>query len=176
MDRSTYKLFCLLGIAPALAISYCFGPKGRAYIPSVLWWTSLGAGALMIVCGLAYTTTPSLAPRITLVGKAYDFVWRQNGDSTLSFSFLSEEGVQPIYLETSITVPGWGHPEVLNGRIFRVAYVQRSVRPLKNEAIDIEILSGRDSGFHHSVDASPAGLWFGNSVRGCIEFLWVCRP
>jgi len=30
---------------------------------------------------------------------------------------------------------------------------------MENEAIDIEILSGRDAGFHESVDARPAGMW-----------------
>jgi hypothetical protein len=30
---------------------------------------------------------------------------------------------------------------------------------MKNEAVDIEILSGRDVGFHDSVDARPTGTW-----------------
>jgi hypothetical protein len=54
---------------------------------------------------------------------------------------------------------GCGRPEVFNGRTFRVVYLQSSKRALKNEAIDIEILSGRDAGFHDSVDARPVGMW-----------------
>jgi len=64
-----------------------------------------------------------------------------------------------VDIETSIILPGWAVPQVFNGRTFRVVYLQSSMRALKNEAIEIEILSGRDTGFHDSVDARPGGVW-----------------
>jgi hypothetical protein len=32
---------------------------------------------------------------------------------------------------------------------------------VKNEAIEIEILSGKDAGYHDSRDARPVGAWLG---------------
>jgi hypothetical protein len=77
----------------------------------------------------------------------------------MAFIFLPDEGGEPLDVETSIILPGWAVPEVFNGRTFRIVYLQSSKRALKNEAIDIEILSGRDAGFHDSVDARPFGVW-----------------
>ena len=114
----------------------------------------------MCIYGLAHSTAPSFAPRITAVGKAYDHVeLRQGRDTHYGFHFLPDENGEPVDIETSIILPGWAVPEVFNGRTFRVVYLQSSKRALKNEAIDIEILSGRDAGFHDSVDARPVGVW-----------------
>jgi len=82
---------------------------------------------------------------------------RQGRATHSGFHFLPDEGGGPVDIETSIILPGWAVPEVFNGRTFRVVYLQSSKRALKNEAIDIEILAGRDAGFHDSVDARPFG-------------------
>jgi hypothetical protein len=160
MDRAIFTGFSLLGTVAALAIFYPLGAIRRACIPSFVWWVCLGLGVVLCVYGLSHSTAPSFAPRITAVGKAYDHVEvRQGRDTHYGFRFLPEEGSEPVYLETSIILPGWGRPEVFNGRTFRVVYLQSNDRALKNEAVDIEILSGRDTGFHDSVDARPMGVW-----------------
>lgn len=40
-------------------------------------------------------------------------------------------------------------------------YLDDDQRVFKNEAIDIEILSGKNMGFHDSYDARPFGKWLG---------------
>jgi hypothetical protein len=160
MDRGIFIGASLLGMAAALAVFYPLGAKRRACIPYPLWWVCLGLGVVVCIYGLAHSTAPSFAPRITAVGIAYDHVeLRQGRDTHYGFHFLPDKNGEPMYFETSIILPGWGVPEIFNGRTFRVVYLQSSKRPLKNEAIDIEILSGRDVGFHDSVDARPIGVW-----------------
>jgi hypothetical protein len=144
----------------ALAVFYPLGAKRRAYIPYSLWWVCIVMGVVLCFYGLSHSTAPSFAPRITSVGKAYDHVEvRQGRDTHYGFHFLPDGGGGPVNIETSIILPGWAVPEVFNGRTFRVVYLQSSERALNNEAIDIEILSGRDTGFHDSVDARPFGEW-----------------
>ena len=160
MDRGIFIGASLLGMAAALAVFYPLGAKRRACIPYPLWWVCLGLGVVVCIYGLAHSTAPSFAPRITAVGKAYDHVeLRQGRDTHYGFHFLPDEIGEPVDIETSIILPGWAVPEVFNERTFRVVYLQSSKRALKNEAIDIEILSGRDAGFHDSVDARPVGVW-----------------
>jgi hypothetical protein len=84
---------------------------------------------------------------------------RQGRDTHYGFHFVPDDGGDPVNLETSIILPGWAVPEIFNGRTFRVVYLQSNERALKNEAIDIQILSGRDAGFHDSFDARPFGVW-----------------
>jgi hypothetical protein len=160
MDRGIFIGASLLGMAAALAVFYPLGAKRRACIPYPLWWVCLGLGIVVCIYGLAHSTAPSFAPRITAVGKAYDHVELRQGRNThYGFHFLPDENGEPMDIETSIILPGWAVPEVFNGRTFRVVYLQSSKRALKNEAIDIEILAGRDTGFHDSVDARPVGVW-----------------
>ena len=103
----------------------------------------------MCMYGLSHSTAPSFAPRITAVGTAYEHIEiRQGRDTHYGFHLLPDGSGEPLYIETSIILPGWAVPEVFNGRTFRVVYLQSTKRALKNEAIDIEILSGRDAGFH----------------------------
>ena len=119
--------------------------------------------------GLSHSTVPSFAQRITAVGKAYDHVERRQGrDTYYGFRFSPDGGGEPIDIETEIILPGWGVPEIFNGRTFRVVYLQDSKRSLKNEAIDIEIMSGRDAGFHDSYDARPVGKWLGIPVGAAL--------
>jgi len=160
MDRAIFIGTCLLGMGAALAVFYPLGARRRAVIPSAVWWVCLGVGVVVCVYGLAHSTAPSFAPRVTAVGKAYDHVEvRQGRDTHYGFRFVPDGSGEPVDIETSIILPGWARPEVFNGRTFRVVYLQSNSRALKNEAIDIEILAGRDAGFHDSVDARPYGVW-----------------
>jgi hypothetical protein len=69
-----------------------------------------------------------------------------------------------VNIETEIILPGWADRAIFDGRTFRVVYLQDSKRIVKNEAIDVEILSGKDAGYHDSLDARPVGAWLGTPI------------
>jgi hypothetical protein len=81
-------------------------------------------------------------------------------DTFHGFRFVPDGG-EPVNIETEIILPGWGNPAIFDGRTFRVVYLQDSKRTVKNEAIEIEILTGKDAGYHDSRDARPVGAWLG---------------
>lgn len=72
MDRASYTVWALLGIAVALAVFFTLGARRRAHIPPIVWWLCLIVGAVTVMYGLFHSTAPSFAPRITAIGKAYD--------------------------------------------------------------------------------------------------------
>jgi hypothetical protein len=153
--------FCLIGMGSAMAVFFPLRAKRRACIPSLVWWLCLILGVASCFYGLSHSTAPSFATRITAVGRAYDCVERRQGrDTFYGFLFVPDLG-EPVNIETEIILPGWGNPDVFNGRTFRVVYLDDNKRALKNEAIDIGILSGRDTGFRNSLDARPVGEWLG---------------
>lgn len=162
MDRVSFMGCCLLGLAAALAVFFPLGAKRRAWIPPLAWWLCLILGAVMCMYGLSHSVAPSFATRITAVGKAYDHydhVERERfGYTYYGFRFVPDGG-EPVNIETEIILPDWDTPAIFNGRTFRVVYLEDNKRTLKNEAIEIEILSGKHAGFHDSFDARPAGEW-----------------
>lgn len=170
----THSMVCvLLGAGPALAIFFLLRARRRAWIPPLGWWLSLILGAVIFFYGSSHSTVPSLSPRITAVGRAYDYVEREvhtgyHHDTIYGFRFVPEGGVGggPINIETEIILRDTAHPAIFNGQIFRVVYLADSERVLKNEAIDIQILSGRHAGFHDSLDARPMGAWLAIPVGG----------
>lgn len=166
MDYSHLMGCCLLGGGPALGIFFLLRAKRRAWIPPLGWWLSLTLGAVFFFYGLSHSTTPSFSTRITAVGKAYDYVEREihtgyHHDTIYGFRFVPEGGGGggPIHIETEISLPDTAHPAIFNGQTFRIVYLADSERVLKNEAVDIEILSGKHKGFHDALDARPAGAW-----------------
>ncbi|HLX84344.1 MAG TPA: hypothetical protein VKR59_10625 [Terriglobales bacterium] len=118
--------------------------------------------------GLSHSTAPSLARRVTIVGKAFDHVEMRRGRDTYNGFRFVPDGGEPVNLETQIILPDWNTPAIFDGRTFRVVYLQDSKRILKNEAIDIEILSGKHAGFHDSFDARPDGMWLGVPVGAAL--------
>lgn len=121
---------------------------------------------------LFHSTAPSFATRITAIGKAYDYVERTRGrypyrDTYYGFRFVPDGG-DPVNIETEIILPDWGTPAIFDGRTFRVVYLKDSKRVLKNEAIEIEILSGKHAGFHDSLDARPTGAWLGIPIGAAL--------
>lgn len=161
MDRGYYTGCCLIGLIVALAIFFLLNAKRRARIPLFVWWLFLAVGVVALGYGLTRATAPSFATRITAVGKTYNYVQRQYGRDTFYGFRLEPDSGEPVNVETQIIIPGWANPSVFNGRIFRVVYLGDGTRAMKNEAIDIEILSGRDAGYHQSLDARPLGTWLG---------------
>jgi hypothetical protein len=163
MDYSHYMVSCLLGSGPALAIFSLLRAKRRAWIPPLGWWLSLILGAVILFYGMSHSTMPSFSTRITAVGNAYDYMEREihtgyHHDTIYGFRFAPEGG-KPINIETEISLPDTAHPAIFDGRTFRIVYLADNKRVLKNEAVDIEILSGKNTGFHDSLDARPAGKW-----------------
>jgi hypothetical protein len=168
MDRDSFIIWCLPGLAVALAVFFTLGAKRRACIPRLAWWLCLILGVVTCVFGLSHSTAPSFATRITAIGKAYDYVERKRGrDTYYGFRFVPDGG-EPVNIETQIILPDWRTPANFDGRTFRVVYLQDSKRTLKNEAIEIEILSGKHSGFHDSLDGRPAGAWLGIPIGAAL--------
>jgi hypothetical protein len=161
MDRGLFLGYCLIGMGAALAVFFPLKAKRRACIPHLVWWVCLILGGVTCMYGLSHSTAPSFATRITAVGRTYDCVERRQGRNTYyGFRFVPDGG-QPVNIETEIIIPGWAAPDIFNGRTFRIMYLKDNNRTLKNEAIDIEILSGKHAGYHDSLDARPVGKWLG---------------
>ncbi len=163
MDYAHFILCCLLGFGPALGIFFLLRPKRRAWIPPLGWWLSLILGAVICFYAMSHSTVPSFSSKITVVGKTYDYVEREvhtgyHHDTIYGFRLVPEGG-EPVHIETEIILPDSALPAIFNGRTFRVVYLADSKRVLQNEAVDIEILSGRHSGYHESLDARPLGSW-----------------
>ena len=161
MDYTLSMVCGLLGAGPALAIFFLLRAKRRAWIPPLAWWLFLALGAIVFFYGRSHSTVPSFSHRITAVGKAYDHVDREihtgyHHDTVYGFRFVPDGG-NPINIETQIILPYWNTPAVFDGQSFRVVYLDDDQRVFKNEAIDIEILSGKNAGFHDSYDARPLG-------------------
>jgi hypothetical protein len=158
MDYARFMGCGLLGLISTFAIFFLLGAKRRARIPYLAWWLSLILGAVLCFYGLSHSTIPSFSTRITAVGKFYDYVEREGyrGDTTYGFRFVPEGG-EAISIHTRILLPHRG----MDGRTYRVVYLKDDNRRLKNEAVDITILSGKDTGFHDSLDARPFGSWLG---------------
>ena len=153
----------LLGAGPALAIFFLLRAKRRAWIPPLAWWLFLALGAVVFFYGMSHSTVPSFSTRITTVGKAYDYVEREihtgyHHDTIYGFRFVPE-GEEPINIETEISLPDTAHPAIFDGQVFRIVYLSDNERVLKNEAIEIAILSGKHKDFHDSLDARPVGKW-----------------
>jgi hypothetical protein len=161
MDYAHFIGYALMGLSPALAIFFVLGAERRAGIPLLAWWLSLILGVVICFYGLFHSTIPSSSTRTTAVGKAYDFEEREGyrGDTTYGFRFVPEGG-EAINIHTRILLPHRG----MDGRTYRVVYLKDANRRLKNEAVDITILSGEDTGFHDSLDARPFGSWLGIPV------------
>jgi hypothetical protein len=166
MDYTHYMVCGLPGIGAALAIFFLLRAKRRAWIPPLAWWLFLALGAVVLFYGMSHSTVPSFATRITAVGTAYDYVEREvhtgyHHDTIYGFRFVPEGGGGggPINIETEISLLDASHPEIFNGQVFRIVYLKDDERVLKNEAIEIAVLSGRHKGFHDSLDARPVGKW-----------------
>jgi hypothetical protein len=161
MDRGQFLGYWLIGMGAALAVFFSLKAKRRACIPPLVWWLCLILGVVTCIYGLSHSTAPSFATRITAVGRTYDCVERRQGrDTYFGFRFVPDGG-QPVNIETNIITPSWADPAIFNGRTFNVVYLKDNNRALKNEAIDIEILSGKHAGYHDSLDARPVGKWLG---------------
>lgn len=156
MDFAHFMGCALLGVGVALAIFFSLGAKRRVRIPRLALWFSLIVGFVICFYGMSHSTFPSLSSGTTAVGTFYDLeeCAGYRGDTTYGFRFVPEGG-EAITIQTRILLPHRG----TDGRTVRVVYLKDDNRRLKNEAVDITILSGKDTGFHDSLDARPFGSW-----------------
>jgi hypothetical protein len=178
MDYAHYMMCALPGIGLALAVFFLLRPKRRAWVPPLGWWLSLIVGAVIFFYAMSHSTMPTFSNRITVVGTAYDYVEREthtgyHHDTIYGFHLMPEGGGcnGPIIIETEISLLDTAHPAIFNGQTFRVVYLADDDRVLRNEAVDIEVLSGIHKGFHDSRDARPGGAWLGIPVG--VAFLAV---
>jgi hypothetical protein len=168
MFHGYFMMFSLIGIALGFVGFGYLKPARRADVPAFVWWLCIALAFVAFAIGISQCTVPSFAPRITAVGNAYDCLQiRQGRDSYFEFRFVPEQG-STVEMQTAIALPNWRRPDIFDGRSLRVVYLDKVKRPLKNEAIDIEILSGAHAGFHDSVDARPAGKWLVIPLGGAL--------
>lgn len=161
-----HLLFLALAIATVVAILFFkFVPaKRRASVPILSWGLCVILGLVVAIVSLIHSTAPSLAPGTIAVGKAADCVELRNGPhfSKYAFQFQPQTGA-PVRLETRILTPPVcrASSHALDPRTYRIVYLNDADRNPSNEAIDIEVLSGPDAGWHKALDARPFGLWWG---------------
>ena len=167
MDYTHAMVCSLLGAGPALAIFFLLAQNaehGFRLLPGGSFWPWEPLFGSMEV---SHSTVPSFSRRIrrwarlmtTWTGKFIPATITTR--YTAFVSCLTEETHQhrnsnhPSILE---------HSRNFRRTIFRVVYLKDDQRVFKNEAIEIEILSGRNAGFHDSYDARPFGKWLEISI------------
>lgn len=178
MGRGPFLGYYMFGVVVALAVCVTLKPKRIAGIPPLAWWLCLIVGVAAGGYGLSHSTVPSFAITITAIGRTYDRAEHRRGRDTsyFSFRFVPDVG-QPVNIQTTIIIPGWGTPSVFNGRTFRVVYLAEKNRALENEAIEIEILSGGYAGYRDSLDARPLGKWLAIPFGAAFGTLfWIVWP
>lgn len=179
MDYPHTMVCSLLGAAPVLVIFFFLGANRRAWVPPFAWCLSIAVGVIVWFYGLSHSTVPSFSHRITAVGKAYDHVDREiysgyHHETVYGFRFVPEGG-NPVNLETQIILPYWNTPAIFDGQSFRVVYLDDAQRVFKNEAIEIDILSGRNAGFQRLLRRAAIWKVARNSDRRCAGHLWIFR-
>src|ERR1700761_9759435 len=103
MGRAIFILCSLFGLGVALPISWALGRSRLSSIPLSACWSSILFGGVVCIYGLAHSTTPSFAPRITAVGGASVFTEKNaDGDRKFAFELFPEAG-DPVELETHIS-------------------------------------------------------------------------
>ncbi len=171
MDKATFMLWCLLGLGLAFAIVMAIGPTRRSRVPRYVLWLLLTAGAVTCIYGLSHSTSPSFAPRVTVVGTSSALTEKRVGrEGKFVFTFVPVSG-KAIALETHIIVPHWGDTEIFQQRTLRVTYLDDPSRDVSNEAVQIEIVSGENAGWRDSLDARPFGVWLAVPIGAMIAGL-----
>lgn len=128
----------------------------------MFWGSVCLAGFACAGFSAPYTTLPSTAPHVSIKGVARDCVRHVVGRDNYTYSFQFEPFAgSPLNISTNIDAPiCWNDSQRgMDGRVYRIIYLDDPTRNLKNEAIRIEVIAGQNAGWHKSVDARPFGLW-----------------
>lgn len=125
-------------------------------------------GFLAIVVGEFRSTVPSFAARAEITGRVSGCTTRRlgKGNYVHYFSVQPEIGA-PVNIETHVLGPMcWASSRDYDDRVYRVLYLRDARWNLFNEGIQVDVLSGRDTGWHSSLDARPFGLWLLMPIGG----------
>jgi hypothetical protein len=152
-----------------LAQRYLLDARRRLAVPLGVWWLLVFAGIGVAVVSAVNSTMPSLAPRTVIEGRA-DFCARvETGRGRRALTkfvirFQPETAGKggPIELESSFNAPMcWRSNRGNDSQRYRVTYLADNHRALDNEVVQIEVLSGQDTGWRDGVDARLFGVWLG---------------
>ncbi len=144
---------------------FFFRGIAKKYTPvGLAWWFVSLLGFAVAGFSGANSTTPSSAPRNTVLGEVQGCSEHVLGRGNYTYTFLlNSEGKGLIEIATRIKPPlCWrDYSSDSSADIYRVVYLDDSSRDLRHEAIRIEVLAGFRTGWRGSVDARPFGLWLG---------------
>lgn len=169
-----YFLFGFIaGLAAGAIVCRGLSAEKCAAVPGGISVLCLPVGFITLLFSLLNSTTPSFAPRITVTGKAFNCVRLGVGRNyARSFRFESENGGS-IQIGTEIVVPPmcWQTSDYDAGSMYSVTFLDDAKRYPANEAIDIAVLTGRNTGWHKKLDARPFGFWLGAPAGGFLMFM-----
>jgi hypothetical protein len=169
-----YFLFgCIAGLAIGAIVSRGLTAEQCAVVPGVIAVLCLPVGFIAILFSLLNSTAPSFAPRISVTGKASDCVRLGAGrDYTRSFRFEPENG-KLLQIGTKIVVPPmcWQTLDYEAGSTYHITFLDDAKRYPANEAIDIEVLTGRNVGWRKKLDARPFGFWLATPAGAMLMYL-----
>jgi hypothetical protein len=151
----------IAGIVAGIALGSWLGPRRLAAVPALACGLCACAGSVAILFALFNATAPSFARHITIVGKALDCTEESAGRlSIFHFHMKSDDG-NLVYLGTHLDIPPmcWRTAEYDPEEVYRVVYLDDVRRNPVHEAIEVEVLRGRNKGWHKALDARPLGLW-----------------
>jgi hypothetical protein len=168
-------VFALAGFALAGGILFCaYADRATALFtaPKLAWWPCVILGGVVGLVAAVQSTDPSFAPRITVTGRAFGCYTEHIGRSYKNlFRFEPASGGQ-ISIQTKI----WGPmcratSKYFDDRTYRIVYLDDTKRSVSNEAISIEVISGKDVGCHDDLDARPLGKWLGVPIGASLAYI-----
>jgi hypothetical protein len=169
-----YFLFgTLSGIVIGAVLASRLSAKKRAAIPIAIWMLCVLIGFGAVLFSLMNSTAPSFAHRITVTGKAFDCIRpTRSRDYRYFFTFQPESG-GPLHIGSRIVVPPmcWTNSNFEAGSTYRIVYLDDTERDPANEAIDIQVLTGRNAGWQEKLDARPFGFWLATPAGAILGYL-----
>src|ERR1035437_4441556 len=155
----------LVELALLVFIGFLLRRDAKKYPPvGLAWWVVALLGFAVAGISGAHSTRPSSAPRNTVIGRVQGCTEHVLGRGNYTYTFmLDSDGQPPIEIATRIKPPlCWREDSSASSvDIYRVVYLDDPTRDLNHEAIRIEVLAGRHTGWSGSADARPFGLWLG---------------
>lgn len=167
-----YLLAILVAVGSAVVFSRYLEYAGRSHFRKPALWACVAVGAAGGWVSYTHSTNPSLAPRITLTGKALDClnVHRFSRNRHL-FRFDSGSGDR-IFLQTKIFAPMcFDSSKTFDDRTYRITYLDDARRSMSHEVTRVEVMSGTDAGWYRRLDARPFGAWLGVPVGAFLAAL-----
>lgn len=155
-------VICVVAIL-ALGIALIF------YRPVGVLLCAFGVSGLgLIFASMDKSTYPSLARRITVVGRAVDWSVHITRRSYSTFVLIPSPS-ERILLRTGMDLPMKGTDiAIADGDLVRVTYLDESVLDREPRAIRIDVVDGNFAGWSGSSDANWLGWWIGTPIGSII--------